>query len=173
MVEAEAKLRLCRKLCELAEASESVCLVQTTLLSLLLSEDWSQYFLRLLLLRLGLLESSLILNELVVDFDLISDLLVKGPFLCFLSLCLGLPLLLKLSRGVAAVDTLHLSILVDHEQDRWVGVHEEDLADFDLELPELDQVLRARELEEKETVLLRVLIFISRAHLDEELIFNG
>ena len=82
-------------------------------------------------------------------------------------------LFLELEHVITAIDSLHLLVLVDDEEHRGVGVHESHLSELNLEFPELDQVLRSRELEEEQTVLLGIKTDISRAHLYKELVFDG
>jgi hypothetical protein len=72
----------------------------------------------------------------------------------------------------AAIDPLHLIIVIDNQENRRLSVHEVNNLHTDLELPVLDQVLWSTELEQQDAVLL-LASFIPRVHQDEELIVNG
>ena len=99
--------------------------------------------------------------------------MVENGLLVFQFLLFSLTLFLELGLGVTAIDSLHLSVLVDDQEDGRVRVHEADLAQLNFELPELDQVLGSRELKEQKTVLFGAQAFVGGAHLDEELVFQS
>ena len=66
-----------------------------------------------------------------------------------LSLGFLLALSLKLQLIVAAINSLHLLILVDDEEHGWICIHKSNMGELDLKLPKFDQVLRSRELEKE------------------------
>ena len=124
------------------------------------------------LFHLWLLKSALVPNELIVDLHRVSNLLVESHFCFFQSLLPSLPLLLELGLVVTTIYSLHLSVLVDRQKDGGVCVHEADLAQINLELPKLDQVLWSWELEKQKTVLFWIQAFVGRTHQDKKLVFN-
>ena len=99
-------------------------------------------------------QPSLILHELIVYSLLLSHLLIGNRDLCVIFLLLHFAVALELCDRLTAINSLHLAVSIDDKQDGRVRVQEFDEADLNLELPELDQVLRARELEKQDAVLL-------------------
>ena len=155
MLKAEAKLRLRCKLLYPAETSQSIRFIQASNLRLLVCQHRSEHLISFLLLGHCLSKPAFIPDEVVVNFNLIRNLLVKLGLDILLSLGFLLTLALKLQLIVAAVDSLHFLILVDDEEHGWICVHESNMGELNLKLPEFDQVLGSRELEKEQAVLLR------------------
>ena len=178
LIEAEAEIWLGGKFRGCPKASISIGFVKSPDSSLLLLEHRCKLLLGFLLVFNRRIQSFLVLQELVVYSLLFGQLLIcNGKFVLVLFL-LSLAVALKLCNRLTAVDSLHLSVPVDNKQDWWIRVQKFNQADLNLELPELDQVLRTRELEEQDAILIwPLLVFldrlISRAHLDEELVLNS
>ena len=177
LIEAEAEIWLGGKFRGCPKASISIGFVKSPDSSLLLQEHRCKLLLSFLLVFNCRIQSFLVLQELVVYSLLFGQLLICNCKFIFGLILLSLAVALKLCNRLTAVDSLHLSVPIDNKQDGWIRVQKFDQADLDLELPELDQVLRTRELEEQDAILFRPLIvfldwLISRAHLDEELVLD-